>query len=160
LFSLPDKKGSYVLILRNNAVQTIRVGRLGGLNFQKGFYAYAGSAMGGLSKRVTRYLKEIRKPFWHIDAIMPRFKLMNLWLFPSDTRQECQIARLLSQAPGAASIKGFGSSDCPCFTHLFYFTDLKQTSLFLKIKETLDCKEAIEISSKHVLQGKTTKQTK
>jgi len=80
LLPLPDKKGSYVLILRNNTAQTIHVGRLGALNFREGFYAYAGSAMGGLSKRVSRYLKEIKNPFWHIDAIMPA-RLWTLRLF-------------------------------------------------------------------------------
>lgn len=145
MLPLPDKKGSYVLILRNNTAQTIHVGRLGALNFREGFYAYAGSAMGGLSKRASRYLKEIKNPFWHIDAIMPRFKLTNLWLFPSNTRQECQIARLLSQASDTPPIRGFGSSDCTCLTHLFYFTDLKQTPLFLRIKEALDCEDAVEI---------------
>jgi len=150
LFPLPSRKGSYALILKNSSIQNIRVGRLGILNFREGFYAYTGSAMGGLSRRVSHYLKEIERPFWHIDAIIPRFKLTALWLFPSNTRQECQIAQLFSQETGATPIRGFGSSDCRCFTHLFYFSALNQKPLFLKLTEVLSCENAVEISGKHI----------
>jgi len=150
LLFLPAKKGSYVLILRNDARQNIPVGRLGTLNFREGIYTYTGSAMGGLSRRINHYLKEIERPFWHIDAIIPRFKLTTLWLFPSNIRQECQIAHLFSQEPGATPIKGFGSSDCRCFTHLFYFSALNQKPLFLKFNEVLSCEDAVEISGKHL----------
>ena len=103
--------------------------------------------MGGLSKRVGRYFSEIRKPFWHIDALIPVFHLSSLWLFPSSNRQECQIARLLSQASGATPIMGFGSTDCRCSSHLFHFANLEEMPLFLKIKKILNCRHAVKISN-------------
>ncbi len=144
---LPKKPGSYVLILKNSRVQTLTVRRLGQITFHAGFYAYVGSAMGGLSKRTSRYFKPIQKPHWHIDVLIPVFKISSLYLFPSDTRQECQTARLLLQAPGATPIMGFGSTDCHCPSHLFHFADLKKMPPFRKIKGILNCRDAVEISN-------------
>lgn len=141
--TLPKEPGSYVLILKNNRSQAISVGRLGKITFEAGIYVYAGSAMGGISKRVSRYFKYISNPFWHIDRLIPIFQLLSLWLFPSNIRHECQIARLLSQMKGAKAISGFGSTDCHCPSHLFHFTNLKEMPLFLKIKKILNCNDAV-----------------
>ena len=111
--------------------------------FPVGDYAYVGSAMGGLSKRIQRYLRPIRKPHWHIDSLIPLFRLTELWLFPSSKRQECEIARFLSQTSGVTPIVGFGSTDCTCPSHLFHLTDTKKAPLFKMTKRALDCKKGI-----------------
>jgi len=134
------------LFLENPSRQTLIVGRLGSLEFPVGTYAYVGSAMGGLSKRVQHYLKPIRKPHWHIDTLIPHFRLRELWLFPSSRRQECEIARFLSQTPGIIPVEGFGSTDCKCSSHLFYLSNMKKAPLFKTVKGALDCSDAMTIS--------------
>ena len=51
-------KGIYVLIIELPKSADIRVGKLGIIKFQKGFYAYAGSALNGLSQRIEMHLKK------------------------------------------------------------------------------------------------------
>ena len=43
----------------------IRIGSLGKITFKKGFYAYVGSAMNNLEKRVQRHLRK-KKNFYHL----------------------------------------------------------------------------------------------
>jgi len=124
----------------------LTVGRLGSLEFPVGTYTYVGSAMGGLSKRVQRYLKPIRKPHWHIDTLVPLFRLRELWLFPSSKRQECEIARFLSRTPGITAVAGFGSTDCGCPSHLFHLSNTKKAPLFETVKGALDCGGAVVVS--------------
>jgi Uri superfamily endonuclease len=142
---IPNLPGSYVLTLNNPQRQILRAGRLGNIEFIPGAYAYVGSAMGGLSKRIQHYFKPIQRPHWHIDTLIPVFSLTALWLFPSPTRQECQIARLLSHIPGISYIRGFGSTDCNCLSHLFYLADIEKAPLFKRLKGALNCNGAVEI---------------
>ncbi len=133
------------MILVNDRLRTLQIGRLGLLEFPPGTYAYVGSAMGGLAKRVSRYLKGVRRPHWHVDALLPVFRLDALWLFPSPKRQECEIARHLSRIPGIGFVRGFGSTDCTCPSHLFNMTGVKKAPLFEKLKGALKCPEALEV---------------
>ncbi len=139
---IPEQAGSYLLILQNPFPQRRRVGRLGYLSFPAGSYAYVGSAMGGLSKRVRRYFSDIKKPHWHIDALLPVFHVTDLWIFPSAARQECQLARYLSRFPNAIPVNGFGSTDCRCDSHLFFLKDMEKAPLFEAVKGALACREA------------------
>lgn len=101
--------------------------------------------MGGLSRRVSRYLREVERPHWHIDALLPIFRLQALYLFPSLDRQECQIAQFLAGIPHVTPILGFGSTDCRCVSHLFDITLIKDAPLFEGIKGALRCREAMEL---------------
>ena len=145
LRNIPELPGSYVLILSNPCQRSISIGRLGSVVFPTGDYAYVGSAMGGLSRRVRHYLKPIQRPHWHIDALVPLFRLTELWLFPATERQECRIARHLNGASGVRSVEGFGSTDCSCPSHLFDITNSEKAPLFEKIRGALSCPEALKI---------------
>ncbi len=101
--------------------------------------------MGGLSARVQRYLREIRRPHWHIDTLLPACRLTDLWLFPSSRRQECQIARLLSDTQAGYPIREFGSTDCGCPSHLFNISKIKKAPLFHAIKGALKCRNAVSL---------------
>jgi len=50
-------KGTYVLILILPERKKIDVGALGEINFEPGYYAYVGSALGGMEGRIGRHLK-------------------------------------------------------------------------------------------------------
>ena len=62
--------GTYVLLIELATAATIQVGRLGMLAFAKGYYAYVGSALGGLEQRIDRHLRTEKKLFWHIDYLL------------------------------------------------------------------------------------------
>lgn len=118
------KPGIYVLLLFGDGV--VRVGSLGTISFQSGFYSYVGSALGpgGLS-RVSRHIRVARdrdrKPRWHIDYLLlsPYFRLVQVFCAVTTERLECHLA----QAMELPSILGFGSSDCICKGHLFFSPD-------------------------------------
>ncbi len=116
-------KGVYILILRLNEDRVIKVGKLGELKFKKGYYAYAGSALGtGGFKRVTRHFdvvsgkNNVRK--WHIDYLQSQSGVVSAILLPTNEALECMVAQRLGEFLN--EFPGFGCTDCACFTHLFF----------------------------------------
>ena len=49
-------RGTYVLLIHVPYLVQLSVGELGALELKAGYYAYVGSALGGLEKRVERHL--------------------------------------------------------------------------------------------------------
>ncbi|MEM2887137.1 MAG: GIY-YIG nuclease family protein [Candidatus Bathyarchaeia archaeon] len=118
-------RGVYTLILALYSGKSIRVGRLGVLTFDKGFYAYTGSAMGkggfSLENRIARYLRRsIDKPFWHIDYLLMEAESEAVIYAVCEQSFEHRIASELSRR--VKPIDDFGSSDCryECRAHLHY----------------------------------------
>ena len=109
--------------------KNIRVGSLGKLEFKKGFYCYVGSAIGSttIENRCKRHLMKNKKMKWHIDYLRKEVEIVNIFVFPSRKKIECGVARkILKKAD--SFIPKFGSSDCNCKSHLFYFKDKKSLS--------------------------------
>jgi Uri superfamily endonuclease len=126
-------KGTYILFLHLSRKRKGRVGKLGELTFIPGYYAYVGSALGpgGLAARLHHHLKTTIKPRWHIDYLRGITTLKTVWYTESDVRLEHSWAFLLARmANYAVSFPGFGSSDCRCKSHLFYFSRIPLTSEF------------------------------
>ena len=128
-------KGSYILVIYIPEKVIIYIGSLGELTFNQGFYLYIGSAMGNfgsstLVNRVKRHLQpsENKKTHWHIDYLLNRKRniISQLYLIPSLERLECIVAKDLLQRYADNHIKDFGSSDCNCKSHLFYFKEFKE----------------------------------
>ena len=128
-------KGSYILVIYIPEKVIIYIGSLGELTFNQGFYLYIGSAMGNfgsstLVNRVKRHLQpsENKKTHWHIDYLLNQKRniISQLYLIPSLERLECIIAKDLLQRYADNHIKDFGSSDCNCKSHLFYFKEFKE----------------------------------
>jgi hypothetical protein len=65
--ALPDGRGIYALVLRLTGGRArLRVGALGVLSFEPGYYCYVGSARRGLKARLQRHLRRSRKKkHWH-----------------------------------------------------------------------------------------------
>lgn len=124
-----EMKGSYVLIIRVPEDKQIHVGWLGELGFKKGYYAYVGSAMNNLEKRVERHLRKEKNRHWHIDYLLENAEVEEVLYLRSEERRECRIAQHIERH--FSSIKGFGCSDCNCRSHLFHLNNLK------KLKELL-----------------------
>ncbi|MBN1216895.1 MAG: GIY-YIG nuclease family protein [Candidatus Lokiarchaeota archaeon] len=121
-------KGTYLLILFIRCNSNIKIGSLGNINFESGYYIYVGSAMGNkgsstLMNRVKRHIKdsELKKIHWHIDYLLKNNNvcLRKIYLIPSKTKLECLIAKDLNKS-SECYILNFGSSDCKCKSHLFY----------------------------------------
>ena len=117
-------KGSYILIVKIPEDKRIRIGKLGHIDFAKGFYIYVGSAMNGLEGRIRRHLSENKKLHWHLDYLLGEGEVVEVYIKESNSREECEVARKLSEI--FASISGFGSSDCRCKSHLFYTEDIEK----------------------------------
>ncbi len=118
------EKGSYVLLIALDKDATIAVGKLGTFSFPSGYYLYVGSALGGLSSRISRHLREDRKTHWHIDYLLKHSRVIEVWYTLSEEHLECLWARVACAMPQAkVPVPGFGSSDCQCLSHLIYFPD-------------------------------------
>jgi len=103
---------------------TIRVGALGELDFKAGYYAYTGSALNSLESRISRHISDKKKIFWHVDYLLKFGNIVSVWSVESDKRLECNTG--VRYASITASVKGFGSSDCKCRSHLFFSEKQKQ----------------------------------
>jgi Uri superfamily endonuclease len=116
-------KGSYCIVFDLQNDTKVRVGARGVHEFPSGIYAYVGSALSGLEKRVARHLRPEKKKRWHIDYLIQKGEVMSTIAVPSDSKQtECAITSALLKSSGARIVmQGFGSSDCACPTHLVYF---------------------------------------
>ena len=122
--------GCYILIIKLNKDALIEIGKLGEIFFKKNFYAYVGSAMNGLERRINRHLRKNKKTYWHVDYLLNYGEIRHVFYKENHKKEECDIAgKLMRKLP---MIPGFGCSDCSCRSHLFYGN--KET-IFSNIKE-------------------------
>jgi Uri superfamily endonuclease len=121
----PRAKGSYVLLLGLARPVDVVVGKLGRHHFAAGLYLYTGSARGpgGLAARLGHHLRTAGRCHWHIDYLRRQTPVLAVWVTRSTSdpasTTECRLAQGLARRwPLQQPFKGFGSSDCACFTHL------------------------------------------
>ena len=98
----------------------IKVGSLGVVGFKRGYYVYVGSGQSYLEKRIQRHKKRIKKVKWHIDYLTTNsgVKVMEVAAYDLPKKYECILAYML-RSMGFKSVKGFGSTDCKCISHLY-----------------------------------------
>jgi len=115
-------KGSYLIALELPDEIQVEVGSLGTVYFKAGWYVYSGSAQKNLSQRIARHLRHVRKqPHWHLDYLTAHAgKIVGLPIASYDNL-ECELAVALKRI-GGKPVPRFGSSDCGCESHLFYFS--------------------------------------
>lgn len=118
-------KGVYCLLLRLENTSTLKVGALGRRNFPAGTYVYVGSAQSGIESRVRRHKSKKKRLRWHIDFLLREADLASTVAIPCDRRSlECEVAKALCALEDASvPVRGFGSSDCRCPSHLVHFGD-------------------------------------
>jgi len=110
-------KGCYILILSLDSATEIPLGRRGPKRFEVGYYAYVGSALGGLEARVGRHRRKHKRLRWHIDYLLTMARLESVIWAQTRQKVECQLARFL--ASYFPAIPHFGAGDCRCDSHLF-----------------------------------------
>jgi len=121
---LKNNPGTYAIILKPNAERSIKVGKLGMLRVQAGYYIYVGSAFGpgGLGARIAHHKRESHRSRWHIDYLRAAAEICEVWYTYDPRSLEHQWAETLASATKSTTpFPGFGSSDCNCLTHLYHF---------------------------------------
>ena len=119
---IPRAPGVYLLLLSLPARVEAQVGRLRRIDFAPGLYGYAGSALGpgGLAARLKRHASGAGRPHWHIAYLLPHAHLLGALVRENPQRLECVWASWAGQQVQVC-IRSFGSSDCACPGHLFFF---------------------------------------
>ena len=109
----------------------IIVGALGARHFERGYYVYAGSAFapGGLRARLRRH-RDGGPRHWHIDYLRAHTELQQIW-WTSDARaREHDWAVALAAWLGDSPLRGFGASDSPLPSHLFFAAQRPDFAVF------------------------------
>lgn len=110
----------------------VAIGKLGTYHFQQGRYVYIGSAKKNIRARIERHLKIEKKTRWHMDYLRPYVEPVKV-LTVSFHKGECSLKQFIQKTYGGQMImKGFGSSDCNCDSHL------------LKLPVPIDDKESVK----------------
>ena len=123
--------GTYALITNLNRKFNLRVGQFGIYSLLPGYYVYTGSALGGLSDRLRRHLRSEKRLHWHIDYLLQKATVAQIWYAPGQDKLECTWNTIVMSLPEALlPIRGFGASDCHCYTHLTYFPKVPSFHLF------------------------------
>jgi len=113
-------RGVYLLVIYFPQDKKIKIGNLEEIYFKEGYYVYIGSAKRGLSKRIERHKRKSKKLHWHIDYFLQKAKILNDIPIITNFKRECFLVEKILQISDNF-IQKFGSSDCSCISHLFYF---------------------------------------
>jgi len=127
-------KGVYILLIKINKKIEEKIGSLGKIKFDRGIYAYVGSAQNNLEKRIQRHKAKNKKLRWHIDYLLNNksAEIFKVFYKKARKQEECKIAKKLSKTE--KTIPKFGCSDCNCKSHLLKIKNMKNI-LKLKMKE-------------------------
>lgn len=108
----------YVVLTYVPRRTTVTVGSLGAVPFERGWYAYVGSASRARRARVARHLATGKPLRWHADSLFAAFPARSAWLVDG-VPSECELAARLAGLPGAVRRPPrFGAGDCRCAGHL------------------------------------------
>jgi Uri superfamily endonuclease len=100
----------------------VTVGSLGPVPFERGWYAYVGSAARGRRARVARHLAASKPLRWHADYLSTAFPPRRAWIVDG-VAGECDLAAGLAASPGAERRPPrFGAGDCRCPGHHVHFS--------------------------------------
>jgi len=113
--------GIYVLLIHLKNNKSIKTGRLGLINYKAGYYIYVGSALNSINSRIARHLRKTKKKHWHIDYLTSGADEIKAYPIRTKKPLECDLAGEVSKISDSL-IPDFGSSDCNCRSHLFYFS--------------------------------------
>ncbi|MEN6330330.1 MAG: GIY-YIG nuclease family protein [Methanobacteriaceae archaeon] len=133
----PPLTGIYCLVIYLKEKSPIPIGKKGEFLFDRGCYVYVGSALNSLPTRIARHLRQEKRLHWHIDYFLESVnsEIVDVIFTLTHNPLECQVANEISKK--GTGIPRFGSSDCQCPSHLFYFKDCKES--------VEACKKAFEV---------------
>lgn len=118
-----DFSGGYLLLIYLGSTYKVSASSFDSIILKRGYYIYAGSALRKCGWRLIRHIcKRRKKLHWHIDRLLknPKAKVIAVGLLPSKKKVECILSNHIASMADR-SIRGFGSTDCDCPSHLHYF---------------------------------------
>ena len=119
---ITSNKGVYCLIIKLFQACNIKIGYLGTFSFPVGFYVYIGSAQTNLERRIERHLRKVKTFHWHIDYFLQHGQVICVHKYTGKKNMECILGHKIGNIKTAIiPAKGFGSSDCSCVSHLYFF---------------------------------------
>lgn len=136
------EQGIYALILHCAQGEAIFIGALRDVYFSPGFYVYVGSAHGpgGVFARVRRHLASDKRMHWHIDYLTASLQIVEVWYSHAEKYCEHEWVEAVQEIPGVRpAVRGFGSSDCSCITHLFHLGCEPDVDNFLQLVHKRGC---------------------
>lgn len=142
-------RGAYLLVVPVHRGITLQAGALPPVKLEKGNYVYVGSAMKNLEARLRRHRHRHKRLHWHIDYLLASPACGPAVALPirSARRLECLLASDLAGL-AQARVAGFGSSDCRCSSHLFFWAENPLVSpAFLDLLARYRHKEALRRES-------------
>lgn len=123
--SINPEHSLYTIYLQLKYAQDISIGRLGNFHFQKGIYIYVGSAKKNILHRIKRHKEVEKKYHWHFDYLRPYGTIIKIITY-DNSFTECGLAdKIRKDVDGSIPVRGFGTSDCKCGSHLIYTGTLK-----------------------------------
>ncbi len=125
-------QGTYALTQYCPNPTTVKVGALGLISLDPGYYTYIGSAFGpgGLAARLRHHVADQSPPHWHLDYLRSYLEPASAWVSLSAEHFEHRWARAMSEFDMDISpVARFGCSDCCCASHLFYVRSYSSPSL-------------------------------
>ncbi|MBN1903375.1 GIY-YIG nuclease family protein [Candidatus Sumerlaeota bacterium] len=130
--------GCYQLLIHLEKERRIGIGKLGRFYFPAGWYIYTGSALGGMTQRISRHLRKEKRLHWHIDYLLQYAQVKGVKKCLTTRRKECSLSvQLFKRYKAEIIVKKFGSSDCRCDTHLAYFEEKPDIPNF---KRSFECR--------------------
>ena len=118
-------KGTYTILIVCKKPFMTRIGKLGYVNVERGFYLYTGSALGkgavSLEGRLNRHFRASKKRRWHVDYLTSNPKCAaNVAVYVKSERHlECSVNQAIARALNVeVLLPHAGSSDCRCQSHL------------------------------------------
>ena len=132
---MTSEPGTYALILRSRLKTKAQIGRWRQIDVELGYYIYVGSAFGpgGVQARVSRHCRSRKPHHWHIDYLREFLSPVGAWYSHEMNRLEHRWAQVLCEMASMSSIRGFGCSDCKCYSHLFQTSSTPDLALFSNI---------------------------
>lgn len=118
---LQEEHTLYAIRCHLSEEKVITIGKLGTFTFPSGHYLYVGSAKRNIRARVNRHLKVEKKMHWHFDYLRPYVQVVKVETFDGAIGECGLFKRIADENKGILLVKGFGSSDCRCTTHLMYW---------------------------------------
>jgi len=101
--------------------------------------------------RVVRHCRNKKALHWHVDYLRQVMLPIEVWYTYYPERREHQWAEALASTYGLVPFKGFGSSDCSCYSHLFHVLNGPEISVLrVKLSAQSDvevCAEGIKINN-------------
>jgi Uri superfamily endonuclease len=108
----------YVVITYVPRRTEVTVGARGCQTFERGWFAYVGSALVARDARVARHLRANKRLRWHADYLLAIYPGRRAWLLDTSL-SECALVDVLAGQTGAQrAVAGFGAGDCHCAGHL------------------------------------------